>query len=220
MQKKALGLAYVLALGLVGCASNTPPPLESTSGFLPDYKVLKPVSSPESTRVYSYTAPDVQRDQYSALMVSPVIVYQSATAHGITNQEIATARANLDNGIKRIAAQYIPLTQESGPGVAKLQVAITGATADQDGFKPWNVIPVSAAIKLATMATDTDSKTPVLMVELKFTDSVSGKLLREDVTIISGDSFRDRAKTPEEFVKLVQQWVQDAVQYTANTPAR
>jgi hypothetical protein len=212
MQKKNFGLACVLALSLVSCASN-PPPLENTSGFLPNYSVLKPVSSPEGSQIYTYTAPDVERSDYHALIVAPVILYQNAASHGVTNQQIATARANIDSGIKQVASQHIALTQTAGPGVAVLQVAITGATASADGFKPWNVIPISAAIKLATMATDTDSKTPVLVIELKFTDSVTGKLLREDVTVISGETFRNRANTPEEFQQLAQTWVKEALKY-------
>lgn len=218
MKMKALGLAGVLALGLVGCASS-PPPLENTSGFLPDYKLLKPVASPKGSQIYTYTAPDVQRSDYHALMIDPVIIYQNAASHGVTNQDIAKARANLNAGIKKVAAQNITVTQQPGPGVARLQVAITGATADADGFKPWNILPISAAVKLATMATNTDSKTPVLVIELKFTDSMSGKLLREDVTVISGESFRMQSSTPEEFEKLVQQWVQEALQYAANSPS-
>ncbi len=219
MKIKALGLAGVLALALVGCASS-PPPLENTSGFLPDYKALKPVASPEGSQIYTYTAPDVKRSDYQALIVDPVIIYQTATAHGVTQQDIATARANLNSGIKKVAAQHIPLTQQPGPGVARLQVAITGATIDGEGFKPWNVLPISAAVKLATMATDTDSKTPVLIIELKFTDSMSGKLLREDVTVISGESFRMKSHTKQEFEQLVQKWVEQAVQYTANSPSQ
>lgn len=218
MKMKTFGLAGILALGLVGCASDGPPPLENTSGFLPDYKALKPVASPKGSQIYTYTAPDVQRSDYHALIVDPVIIYQNAASHGVTNQDITTARVNLNNGIKKVASQHIPLTQQPGPGVARVQVAITGATADADGFKPWNIVPVSAAIKLATMATDTDSKTPVLVIELKFTDSMSGKLLREDVTVISGESFRLKSSTKEEFEKLVQQWVEEAVQYTASHP--
>lgn len=208
----------VLALGLAGCASNSPPKLEQTSGFLPNYGVLKPVSSPEGTQIYTYTDPSVHRGDYHALIVQPVALYQTATKNGITNQEIANARANLNKGVQDLASKYITVTQTPGPGVAVLNVAITGATAADAGFQPWNIIPVSAAIKLATMATDTDSKTPVLVIELKFTDSVSGKLLREDVTVISGDSFRDRAHTAEEFQNLAQVWIKQAWQYTADHP--
>ncbi len=229
MKKKISSLTWlqktmsigVLALALGGCASNSEPQkLENTSGYLPNYSLLKPVpNSPEGTQIYTYTAPDVSRADYNGLIVKPVTVYQTATKQGITQQQIAAAKASLNKGIQDLASKNITIVQQPGPGVAVLNVAITGATADQEGFKPWNIIPVSAAIKLATMATDTDSKIPVLVIELKFTDSVTGKLLSEDVTVISGESFRNSAHTPEEFQQLVQKWIQQAWQYTADHPA-
>lgn len=215
MKMQKMLLVGSLALGLIGCATNSSPEMENTSGFLSDYALLKPVPSPKNTQIYSYTAPGVNRADYHAVIVAPVILYQTATAHGVTNQQIASAQAKLNTGIQSIVSQYTTVTQTPGPGVAQLNVAITGATVDAEGFKPWNIIPISAAIKLATMATDTDSKTPALVVELKFTDSVTGKLLREDVTMINGESFRDRAHTAEEFQDLANAWVKQALQYAA-----
>lgn len=214
--KKILILASLMSFlgaSLVGCSTGSTPKLEQTSGFLPNYSQLKPIPSPKNSQIYTYTVPGVKRSDYHAIIVNPVMLYQTATKQGVSQKEINTARANIDAGVKNIVSQYIPITTTAGPGVAQLQVAITGATVDEAGFSPLNIIPISAAIKLATMATDTDSKTPALVVELKFTDSVSGKLLREDVTMINGDSFRNRAHTAEEFQALAQTWVQQALQY-------
>lgn len=208
-----VSLVGFLGLGLMSCSTTPTPKLEQTSGFLPDYNQLKPIPSPKNSQIYTYTVPGVKRSDYNAIIVNPVMLYQTATKHGVTQDQIDTARVNLNTGIRNIISQYIPITTTAGPGVARLQVAITGATTDGTGFSPLNLIPISAAIKLATMATDTDSKVPGLVVELKFTDSVSGKLLREDVTMINGETFRNRSNTAAEFETLAQTWIQQALQY-------
>ena len=106
------------------------------------------------------------------------------------------------------------ITTKPGRGVLLMQVAITGATLEKDSLKPWNLVPISAAIRLASTATGLDNKTPTLVVEIKFVDSKSGELLKEVVSTISGESFRMESNTPEEFDKLATEWVNKALKYS------
>lgn len=171
---------------------------------------------PQGTQIYTYKNPNVNRNDYHAVMVAPVQLYQTATKDGVTDDQIQAAKTNLQNGIIQIAAKQMPITTQPGPGVALLSVAITGATVEGACFKPWNIIPISSAITLASNATGLNSKTPAMVVEIKLTDSVSNKLLRETVSMINGESFRNQANTPQEFQQLAQTWVQQALQYTSN----
>jgi hypothetical protein len=217
----AAGLA--VSLSLAGCASNNNP-MQSPSGFLPDYALLKPVAnSPAGTKIYTYRNPNIVPGTYQSVIVDPVSIYQGAAKTGLNNDQIESARITLNNGIQSIVAKKMSLSTQPGPGVARMSVAITGAELDKEGFKPRNLVPVSAAIKLASSATGLDSKTPVLVVEIKFTDSVSGQLLRESLTIINGESFRMSSDTSTEFQQLAQAWVQQAIEYSStqqNTAAQ
>jgi hypothetical protein len=215
MKKTLLVLGFMSVIALTGCSSAPKSPTENPSGFLPDYALLKPVTpAPEGMQVYSYVAPNVNRGDYHAVIVAPVTLYQTATKNGITTQDIADAQVSLQNGIRQIVSQKIPLTTIPGPGVAQLNVAITGAEVEQEGMKPRNLLPISAAIKLASVATGLNGKTPIMVIEMKFTDSVNGRLLKEILTTISGDQFRT-ASNASEFNALVQTWVQKAMQYSA-----
>lgn len=206
-----LGACVMLALSGCGTSNLTQKP----SGFLPDYSLLKPVANPPSgAQIYTYSDPTFIAGTYNAVIVAPVLLYETATENGITDQQIQSAQMNIQNGIIQIVSQKAPIVDKPGPGVVKLSVAITGAEIQKAGLEPWNIIPISAAIKLASMATNTNSKTPMLVVELKFTDSVSGKLLRETVTVLRGESFRGRVDTAQEFQQLAQTWVQLALQYS------
>ena len=217
--KKQL-VSSILTLGLsatiISCAS-VQTPNQKQPGFLADYHVLKAVeSTPDGTQIYSYTNPSAKRSDYHAVIVEPVILYQTATESGVTEAQIKNAQKRLTHNLKQIAGKQFPIVTKPGRGVARLQVAITGAELEGDGFSPLNLIPISGLIKLGSMATGLDNKKPVLAIETKTTDSRSGKLLRATVTTISGDKFRMEVHTPEEFEELAKQWVKEAVMYSSN----
>lgn len=215
MKKLIQGLLIlVLIITVSACASNDDP-TQKPPGFLPNYAQLKQVpNSPDDTKMYVYKNPKAKRSDYHAGIVESVILYQNATESGIKESQIQAVRDGIDKGIKRIVSNKISLVNESGPGVFRLQVAITGATVQKDGLKPWNIIPISAAIKLASMATGLDGKKPVLVVELKFTDSQSGKLLKEIVTVITGSSFHLEGNKAEAFQELATKWVKEGLEYS------
>ncbi len=211
-----LSLAALLSFSLSACSNGLQKPTqENGSGFLPNYNALQAVPNPPAgMQIYTYTAPGVKRSDYRAVMVLPVQLYQTATKNGITPDKITAAQLQLQAGITTIVAQKISITDTPGSGVATLSVAITGAQLQTEGLKPWNLIPISAAITLASAATGLNSKTPVLIVEMKFTDSLSGKLLREIMTVANGESFRNQVNTADEFTALAQTWVDQALQYS------
>jgi len=204
-----------LTLVLSSC-KTTHNPTEQAPGFLPDYSLLKPVpKAPKGTEIYTYQAPDVKPGDYHSVVISPVSLYQTATKKGgVTEQQIEAARTNLQTGIAEIVSKKMPVVNAAGPGVARLDVAITGAMVENDSLKPRNLIPVSAAITIVSRATGINKKKTVLIVELKFTDSISGKLLRETVSVINGENFRLKSNTTEEFTALAQNWVQQALKYS------
>lgn len=216
MLKSILNLAAViLFLNVISCTTNQNP-TQKPPGFLPNYSLLKEVPSPEGTKIYTYLAPDAKRNNYHAAIIMPVTLYQSATESGVTAEQIEQARKNIASGVTKIVSKKITITNTSGPGVAKIYVSITGATLEGEGFKPRNLIPISAAIKLASKATDLDNKKPIMVVEIKVLDSQSSALLKEVVSIINGEEFRMSIHTADEFQKLAIEWVNQALKYSEN----
>ncbi len=216
MQKiitKIFTIGFIL---MVAACATKMDPTQKAPGFLPNYSLLKPVpNSPDGTQIYTYKAPGAKRSDYHAAIVEPVSLYQSATESGVKAQEIEQARKNLNDGIVNVVSKKIAITDKAGKGVARVHTAITGAILQPDGFQPWNIVPISAAIKLASMATNLDNKQPVLVVEIKMVDSQSGKLLREVATVVNGEKFRMSSNTADEFQKLAVQWVDQAIKYSS-----
>lgn len=209
--------AALAVLVLTGCASKPDKTnfTEESSGFLLNYDLLKPIDSPEDFQVYTYVNSKVDKEDYDAAIVEPVFIYDGALEEdNLTQEQIENARRGLTKGLQTIIKNKYALTNKKGPGVFRVRTAITGALLEKEGLKPWNIIPVSAAITLAAHASGNESKKPVLIVELLITDSVTHEMIAEILTISSGENFRRLSNTSDEFEDLAQKWVEKAMQYT------
>ena len=184
----------------------------SSSNFLPDYSLLKPVTGPEGTKAYRYTRFDFDPLAYSAVMLDPVAINQQTKDDKLTPDVITSTQQALNASIQdRIGASKMKIAHEPGAGVLRVSVSISGAEVETEGFKPRNILPISAVIKLASKAAGKDSKKAVLLVESKIVDSVTGQLMRAGMITIASDSFRDEGATAVEFKKLAEKIVDIAM---------
>ena len=216
---RTIALTTTATLTLAASGGLTP---SQKSGFLTssEYNRLEPVASPgPGVEIYRYVSPSFVRSDWKGVMIDPVILFQTALKNegqkGLSEETIYKTRMIIDSELKEKAARRFNVVDKAGPGVARLSVAITGAQIEGDGFKPWNVVPVSAVLFAAQKATGLDSKTPSLVVEAKMRDSVSGKILGEGVYVMSGETFRKESSSPEAFQKLAIDWVTTAVRVSA-----
>jgi len=161
---------------------------------------------------------------YKGVMIDPVVIYQTATAetakNGVTEETIYQIRRDIDATLARGASQRFNVVKEPGPGVARISVAITGAEALGEGFKPRNLMPISAVMKVASDAAGVNSKTAMIVVEAKLQDSVSGRLLGEAVYTVAGDSFRLESSSAEAFKEASVKWVQAALREAVSQKAQ
>jgi len=218
---RQLTLFASAAVLLAGCASGGLTQSQK-SGFLGsgEYDRLQKIESPApGVNIYRYVSPEFKRSDYKGVMIDPVTLYQTALRNegdkGISEETIYQTRLIIDENIKSKASHHFNVVDKPGPGIARISIAITGAEVEGEGFKPRNLVPVSAVLTFAQKATGLDSKTAVLVVEAKLRDSVTGKLLGEGVYTMSSDTFRMESGTPEQFQKLAIDWVTTAVRVAA-----
>jgi|AntAceMinimDraft_1070359.scaffolds.fasta_scaffold04806_3 hypothetical protein len=214
--------AFVLA----ACGGQAGLTKEQQSGFLgSDYSRLTPVQGTEDgVKIYRYKSPSFNLSDYKGVMIDPVVIYQTATAetakNGVTEETIYQIRRDIDATLARGASQRFNVVKEPGPGVARISVAITGAEALGEGFKPRNLMPISAVMKVASDAAGVNSKTAMIVVEAKLQDSVSGRLLGEAVYTVAGDSFRLESSSAEAFKEASVKWVQAALREAVSQKAQ
>ena len=213
-------LLSLIPLFLVtGC--RTTPTGPGDTGFLADdYERLEPVASPEpGVEMFRYVDPKLDLSGYSALMLDPVLLYQTAfvsqDGRKVSEEDLYQVRLKLDQEIERRVKQKNQVVRDPGEGVIRVSVAITGAEIEGQGFKPRNLVPVAAVLFAAQKATDFDRKTPQLVVEAKVRDSLSGKVLGQAVYNMDGQHFRRQSTTLEAFSDLAVEWVGIAIRLAA-----
>lgn len=218
---KTLSLIIAASFVLAGCVT-TPKSLnpQLESGYLQGYGRLQPVQSPEEgVEIYRYKNPKINASDYNAVIIDPVVIYQTATAdaagNGLSEETLYQVRQKITQNIRQDVAKRTKVVDKPGPGVAHVSIAITGAQTLSEGFRPTDLIPIRAVLNLASKATGLDEKNAMLVVEAKVNDSESGELIGEALYTVSGASFRRQAGSIEAFEELADKWVQTALRMAA-----
>jgi len=214
-----LSLFIPVALLMAAC-SNTSKYLTEPmpqSGFLPNYKLLEPVTdSPADSRVWRYRDPTVDPSKYTGVILDPVYLNQTATQQ-VSAQTLAQVKEVLQYSmVEAINARgNIKIVDKPGPGIVKLAVGITGAEMSNNSLQPWNFTPIGLATNAAAYAAGLNAKTPALIIESKITDSQSGQILGEGLITIQGESFRTGSGSVEAFTDMAKKAVREALMLSA-----
>jgi hypothetical protein len=142
------------------------------SGFLGDYSNLQQTTDPNGETFLRYVSPKLNPTNYSAVIVEPISMYPKAEpTDQLTQTTIDQVRSYAIACLRQAIGSRVRVVETPGPGVVKLQVAITGIASSAEGLKPYQVVPMAF---VATMAIDTVAGAPQkakLLVEALSTDS-------------------------------------------------
>lgn len=210
-----------MTVGQAQAAEKLSEKVKPQSGFIPDYSLLQKVDGPKGSQIYRYRKTGVAPENFNAVLIDPVVLNQASPEGQLTADVLTQTRTTLDQHIREsIAARGMKIVTEPGPGVLRVSVAISGAELETEGFKPRNILPISAVMKLASKATGMESKTPTLLVESKLVDTQTQDLVGAGMITIAGESFRSEAGTVEGFQALTKRVVQVATQLASGSAAK
>lgn len=213
--------SLVMTVGQAQAAEKLSEKVKPQSGFIPDYSLLQKVDGPKGSQIYRYRKTGVAPENFNAVLIDPVVLNQASPEGQLTADVLTQTRTTLDQHIREsIAARGMKIVTEPGPGVLRVSVAISGAELETEGFKPRNILPISAVMKLASKATGMESKTPTLLVESKLVDTQTQDLVGAGMITIAGESFRSEAGTVEGFQALTKRVVQVATQLASGSAAK
>lgn len=179
--------AFALAVILTGCASNKGPAQSEYSGFLKDYSNLQETKDAYGETVHRYIDPDLNPANYTAIIVEPLTIYPKAEpTEQLSQATIDQIRSYGTTCLRRAIGSKVRVVQSPGPGVAKLQVAITGVASEKEGLKPYQVVPIAFVATMAANSVEGAQHDAKLVVEALGTDSISGKVLSKSVRSHTG----------------------------------
>jgi Protein of unknown function (DUF3313) len=207
----AIAAATVLA---AGCASN-PPTKQDYSGYLGSYQDLKEVEGPNGEKFLRYTNPRLNPANYSAVMIEKVEFYpRPAPTEQLSQETIDQIGSYMTDTLRQKIGEKVQVVEKPGPGVARLNVAITGAAGEKEGLKPYQIIPVAFVITMASRGVSGTPEEAKLVVEARATDSLSGETLIKVVRVGTGEGLKKNAEgerviSLESVKPLIDRWAEE-----------
>ncbi|ARN74816.1 DUF3313 domain-containing protein [Oceanicoccus sagamiensis] len=210
-KKRITRLVTPLAIAaLLGACASTQDNIEAIdqSGYLSDYSQLEAVDT-DGGELLRWLNDDMKAGKYNKYLIEPVTFYPEADASGFTDEQ----KAQLDlmtktftDSFKASIAEVVDVVDQPGPGVARVQPAITGFNQENEGMAAYEVIPVAAIIAGVRVATDTRGQVIVFSIETKLTDSVSNEVVGLAVRKAVSEYEAGSEVSVESMTALIQTW--------------
>ena len=171
-----LGGAVAATLLLAGCTSKTVSQAQY-SGFLPSYEGLTTVETTSGQKALRWVAPGFNVANYDKLIYQPVRFHPTPHITDRISQQTYNDLLNYTN--TRLSQAFSERFQlvgfSSGPRTLEFRGAITGISAETEGLKPYEIIPVALVVAGAMAATGERDQNSELFLEGEFIDTSTGK---------------------------------------------
>ena len=95
----------------------------------------------------------------------------------ISAETLRQIGAYANEALRRELGKSFLLVNQVGPGVARLQIALTGVTTQAEDLKFYEYTPITAAVAGAEAASGTRDRVAVIQMEAQVTDSQTGARL-------------------------------------------
>jgi hypothetical protein len=193
-------------------SSSSAPTQTDNSGFLPSYSDLTQATDPNGETVLRYINPRLTPANFNAVIVEPVMFYPKAEPTAQVSQEtLDQIRGYVTTCLRQAIGSRARIVDTPGPGVVKLQVALTGVASTKEGLKPWQYVPQAFVISTVVNSVAGAPQQARLLVEAIGTDSVSGDVLAKVVRTHTGESLARVASnqpvvTFESVKPIIDEW--------------
>ncbi|NKB80541.1 MAG: DUF3313 family protein [Nitrospirales bacterium] len=172
-------IALVLVSIVAGCAPTRQARSVEKTGFLGDYSMLREGERGEALMIYRNSGTDWA--SYHKVILNPVTVWLGKDSHmeyvsAIDRQRLAD---DLWSKLLAVLEQDYQIVHKAGPGVMRVQVAITEAEESTMGLDTVSsIVPQMRALsEIKYLATGTAGFVGKASAEAKVTDAQSGDLL-------------------------------------------
>ena len=185
------GIGIVLLGTVLGCATEQSRPQSATdknSGFLRDYTRLQEARDTQGMTVREWVSPKFAPKNYDAILLDPLVFYpEPRPTEKVSAEALQQMLSYSNNLLKRSLNARFKMVDHVGPGVARLRIAITGVTAENQGLLAYQYLPVALlSVTMAKADLPDAPQAAFVVIESEVTDSLTGQLLSEQVRVGSG----------------------------------
>lgn len=196
MKSWRLLIVLAIALGLTACAPTIAVHQVRPSGFLgSDAAKLKP-GGPDGPAL-AYLNPQADWPSYSKMLLDPVTFWQApgGKGQGISRPDMQKLINYFHRVVYQEMSKDVQMVGVPGPGTLRVKVALTKVEKSSPALDIIStVVPQMLAVSAAKMAlTGKPAFVGAARIEVKITDSMSGRLLAEAVAERVGGKELDAA---------------------------
>ncbi len=168
----AVALAVSFGIGLAANAAA------QNSGFLKDYSQLTVQTDRFGVARRMWVSPKFTGANYQKLLLEPIAYYpQPQPTSQVPQSSLDDIRGYMATALSGALGPVVPLVKAPGPGVARVELAITATGVQGAPFQPYDLIPAAFLLRTVSQATGVSSDQVQLAIESRITDSVSGEVL-------------------------------------------
>lgn len=199
------------SLLLSGCTSTLVEPTQY-SGFLQDYSRLSEQQSPSGVKVARWVDPALDISRYSQVYIEPSQFYPAPQPDArIPQTTLQGITSYYDQALKRELSKVIRITDSPSANTLVIRPAITAVSAETEGLKPYEIIPIALVLAAATTAVGERDQQVEIATEASFVDASNSKVIAEVVRKGTGTDLNNNKQvlSANDVKPVIDSWAND-----------
>jgi len=182
-------LPLVCAIALTACSSLPAEKSAPTSGYLGKdiYAKLEKLETDNNVDAMRWLDPRLNFTNYQKILIDNVVLYpEPVPGPQVSAETLEKIQAYLTQALVAKVSTVVEVTNEPGPGVLRMDTAVTGVEIKTEGMQVYEVVPVAAVFGGVKALTGTRARDVQVFLEVKFSDSQSGEVIGAAIRKIEG----------------------------------
>ncbi|WP_085718772.1 DUF3313 domain-containing protein [Pseudomonas sp. B28(2017)] len=199
LSRKLLVGAALASLLLGGCTSKVTEKAQY-SGFLSNYNNLQEVQTPSGGTAMRWVSPSWNPNAYDTVVFNKLELYPAPKPNERVNQQtLADIQNYMTNKAKATLGQKYRVVSNSSAAPAGsrsliMRAAITGVSAENEGMKWYEVVPIAAVVGATQAATGHRDQETILFIEAEFIDAKSNQTVAKVVRKVFGTALENESQ--------------------------
>ena len=214
-RKLFIGVALTTLL-LGGCTSKVTE-REQYSGFLSNYNNLQEVTTTSGETAMRWVSPSWNPNAYNTVAFNKLELYPAPKPNERVNkQTLDELQSYMTSKAKGVLGQKyrVVSSAKSAPAGSKtliMRAAITGVTAENEGMKWYEVVPVAAVVGGVSAASGHRDQDTTLFIEAEFIDASNNQTVAKVVRKVFGTTLENASQkiTTKDFKVAIDKLTSD-----------
>lgn len=185
--------AALASLLLGGCTSKVTEK-DQYSGYLSNYNNLQEVTTTSGEKAMRWVSPSWNPNAYDTVAFNKLELYPAPKPNERVNRQTLDDIQNyMTTKTKSILGQKYRVVTSAQPGSKTLimRAAITGVTAENEGMKWYEVVPVAAVVGGVSAASGHRDQDTTLFIEAEFIDAKTNQTVAKVVRKVFGSTLEN-----------------------------